>query len=214
VPYAHGWLAQPVQIEFGAQPTDPKGHLMQVRKPTRLIAVSVVAAIAVSGSAAVASSVITSASIKDGTIQTKDLSKKARKSLKGKAGAAGPQGAAGPGGTAGAKGAAGPPGPVLLKYVTGTPVTPTAGTQASNFAACPPGFHVIGGGVEALSGWGNENVNSSAPYDSTSDTDTIPDNGWLVYVDVFAGSGTINAYAICSLANAVSKTGPTVAAKK
>ena len=184
---------------------------MQVRKPTRLIAVSVVAAIAVSGSAAVASSIVTSASIKDGTIQVKDLSKKAQKKLKGKKGA---QGAAGPAGTAGAKGAAGPPGPVVLKYVTGTPVTPTTGAQNAAVANCPEGYHVVGGGITASGAYALQNVNSSFAIDTSADTDAIPDNGWIGFVDDFGSGATITANAVCSLANAVAKTGPTVSAKK
>jgi hypothetical protein len=53
---------------------------------------------------AVAASLITSKQIKDGTIQTKDISKQARKALKGKPGAAGAQGLQGAKGDAGPKG--------------------------------------------------------------------------------------------------------------
>jgi hypothetical protein len=64
---------------------------------------------ATTGSAA-AVSMITSKQIKDGTIQTKDISKKARTALKGKTGAPGAQGAQGPQGAKGDSGAAGPKG--------------------------------------------------------------------------------------------------------
>jgi len=169
---------------------------MQVRKPTRLIAVSVVAALAVSGSAAVASSLITSASIKDGTIQAKDLSKKARKSLRGKKG---PQGNAGP---AGAKGL---PGPVVLKYVVGPTSTVGTAKQQRVEADCPAGMHVVGGGVFSEGGLGVAGVNSSDPLDTTADSNTVPDNGWEAFVDVFnvTSPRAVRAYAICSLADAV-----------
>ncbi|MBA2953034.1 hypothetical protein GON03_01830 [Nocardioides sp. MAH-18] len=53
--------------------------------------------------------VITGKQIKDGSIATKDLSKKARAALRGQTGPAGQQGPAGP---QGERGVAGPPGPV------------------------------------------------------------------------------------------------------
>jgi hypothetical protein len=63
--------------------------------------------LATTGSA-VAATLITSKQIKDGTIQTRDLSKQARTSLKGSAGAIGASGAPG---AAGPKGDVGPQGP-------------------------------------------------------------------------------------------------------
>jgi hypothetical protein len=180
---------------------------MPLRKPTRLVAVSVVTALAVSGSAAVASSVITSANIKNGTIQVKDLSKKARTSLKGKRGSPGPAGSAGP------QGAAGPPGPVVLKYVVGPSVASSSVGQKYAATDCPAGFHVVGGGVVNSAGTPQTmDVNSSAPTDNNSDG--VPDDGWFVDVDVLtANSVTIIPYAICSLANAVSREGARIAAK-
>jgi hypothetical protein len=64
---------------------------------------------AMTGSA-VAASLITSKQIKDGTIQTKDISKKTRTALKGKTGATGAQGAQGAQGIKGDTGPAGPRG--------------------------------------------------------------------------------------------------------
>jgi hypothetical protein len=75
-------------------------------------------AVAADSAQAVARKVITGKQIKDGSIQTKDLSKKTRAALRGRTGPQGPagtQGPAGPQGPAGAQGAQGvqgPPGPV------------------------------------------------------------------------------------------------------
>src|SRR4051812_30728075 len=60
---------------------------------------------------AVAAGLITSKQIKDGTIQTKDISKPARQALSGQQGPAGEPGAAGPQGDAGPPGPEGEPGP-------------------------------------------------------------------------------------------------------
>jgi Collagen triple helix repeat (20 copies) len=65
---------------------------------------------AASGTAATI--VITSKNIKNGTIQTVDLSAKAKRALKGNRG---PRGAAGPVGATGAQGAPGPQGPEGLR---------------------------------------------------------------------------------------------------
>ncbi|HYV16397.1 MAG TPA: hypothetical protein VE972_10290 [Conexibacter sp.] len=81
-----------------------------------------------------ASSLITGKSIKDGSIGTKDLSKKARKALAGKTG---PRGAAGARGAAGSNGAPGSAAPALLVGNSGA----AAGT--SRFAP------LAGGGVTA-----------------------------------------------------------------
>jgi hypothetical protein len=120
---------------------------------------------AISGSA-VAASLITSAQIKDGTIQTKDISKKAQKALKGKAGLAGARGAqglqgnkgdTGPKGDSGATGPKGDSGATGPKGVTGQPgadgapafkawakVVYTAG--APTLATSSPGVTVADGG--------------------------------------------------------------------
>lgn len=74
------------------------------------VASTLALALAVGGGSAYAASQITSKSIKDGTIQTKDLAKKTRTALQGQKGAAGARGAAGPAGAAGPVGAAGPAG--------------------------------------------------------------------------------------------------------
>src|SRR3954464_14635548 len=82
-----------------------KSHLT----PSGSMAVALVALLVAMSGSAVAASLITSKQIKDGTIQTKDLAKKARASLKGepgRAGVPGPAGAVGPAGPKGDTGAA------------------------------------------------------------------------------------------------------------
>lgn len=64
-----------------------------------------------SSTAKAAGKLITSKQIKDGTIQTKDISAGARTALQGQQGPAGPAGPAGATGATGATGPAGPPGP-------------------------------------------------------------------------------------------------------
>jgi hypothetical protein len=84
------------------------------RRPSGAMVVAFVAlCVALSGTSygadvrAAATRVITGTQIKDGSIGVKDLSKAARKSLKGNRGAAGAIGATGPGGPAGVSGANG-----------------------------------------------------------------------------------------------------------
>lgn len=71
---------------------------------------AIVAAI-VAASSATAALVITSANIKNGTIQSVDISAKAKRALKGNRGSRGPQGNPGPAGPQGAPGLQGAPGP-------------------------------------------------------------------------------------------------------
>jgi Collagen triple helix repeat (20 copies) len=77
---------------------------------------AVVSAVIASTTATAATIVVTSKNIKNGTIQTADISAKAKRALKGNrgprglTGAPGPQGLAGPPGPAGANGANGAPG--------------------------------------------------------------------------------------------------------
>ena len=73
-------------------------------RPSGSMVVAVFALVLALGGTAVAASVITSKQIKDGTIQTKDISKKAQKALKGKTGSTGATGAQGAAGAQGPKG--------------------------------------------------------------------------------------------------------------
>lgn len=108
-----------------------------------------------------------SAQVINGSLQTKDLSKKAKRALKGArgprgaaglrgtagpagpagpAGATGPAGAPGPVGPPGAAGAQGPPGPVSLTYVSSEPMLLPAGELVTQVAVRPEGMVVTGGG--------------------------------------------------------------------
>lgn len=193
---------------------------MKFRKPSPGVLVGTLALIVAMSGSAVGASLITSRQIKDGTIQVKDLSKKARAQLKGRAGPAGPagtRGLAGPAGPAGAPGSQGPPGPVDLKYVAGAVVNHANGTQEVAVALCP-GTHpsVVGGGVAATGVIGEQQqVNSSLPIDGP-DADTIQDDGWGAVVDNDPGADMIppgiatdqiQAYAICTTATSVSRVG-------
>src|SRR4030088_2003636 len=80
-------------------------------RPSGSMLVALLALVMATTGSAVAASLITSAQIKDGTIQTRDISKKAQAALKGNAGAAGAQGSQGPQGLKGDKGDKGGAGP-------------------------------------------------------------------------------------------------------
>lgn len=178
------------------------------RRPSPGLLLGILALVVAMTGSAVAASLITSKQIKDGTIQTKDISKKARAQLKGNIG---PRGAAGP---AGAAGAQGPAGPVNLKYVESASVDNPDGTQAQAIATCPATHpNVVGGGVRTT-GYFEEaqDVNDSGPFDG-SDADAIPDDGWHATADNYAGSDVvppgvatdqITAFAICASATSIS----------
>jgi hypothetical protein len=84
--------------------------MIRIRRPSASLVVAIAALILASTGSAVAASLITSKQIKDGTIEVKDLSKKARGSLVGNRGLTGtkgdqgPQGVPGPQGPQGVKG--------------------------------------------------------------------------------------------------------------
>ncbi len=78
--------------------------------PTPSLIAAIVILVLVGGGSAVAGSLVTSAQIKDRTIQLKDLNRKTIKSLKGKRGPAGKQGIQGEQGIQGIQGEQGPKG--------------------------------------------------------------------------------------------------------
>lgn len=152
-----------------------------------MIAAIVAAVVAASTATATTAIVITGAQIKDGSIQAKDLSAKARKSLHGQpgprgfAGAQGSAGAAGPAGAAGARGPAGP-GMTDLEYVTNYNVaTGEVGAEVQ----CPAGKFVVSGGGHTDTGF----LDGSA---------AVAPQGWRVR----AWSGTqvqvLNVTALCA----------------
>jgi hypothetical protein len=103
--------------------------------------------VALTGTATAASTVfITGAQIKDGTIGVKDLSKKARHTLRG------PRGRQGETGIDGIPGPVGPVGPAggfnqsKIQYVTGPPRMFASGERAYVHAECPSGSKILSGG--------------------------------------------------------------------
>jgi hypothetical protein len=119
---------------------------------------AVVAAIVAAASGTAATIVVTSKSIKNGTIQTVDISTKAKRALKGNRGPRGFEGvpgAQGPQGAQGAQGAQGLAGISRLIYVDGTvdsqcslalPCPPGESPVGFSVATCPVGSYVVGGG--------------------------------------------------------------------
>lgn len=92
--------------------------------PSASLAVAILALVVAMSGSAVAASLITGKQIKDGTIQIKDISKRAQTKLatKASAGAPGPQGPTGPQGDAGAQGSKGDTGAQGEKGVPGEAV--------------------------------------------------------------------------------------------
>ena len=143
-----------------------------------------------SGSAFAAGALVTSAQIKNGTIQLVDLSPTAIKSLRGQDGRDGVDGQSGPAGPPGPAGAVGPPGvaggfnPAKVTITTGGQASiPTNGIGTST-AVCPSGAVILGGG---FSGTGD-------PFISGPDTRV----SWRVSASTeFSGGATVTAYAVC-----------------
>src|SRR5206468_5860274 len=126
--------------------------MKKVRKPSPSMIVALTALVLATSGSAVAASLITSAQIKNGTIQLSDINSKARKSLQGKTGPQGPRGPAGPAGangTNGTNGTNGAPG-TAVAYAT---VNSTGGvSQALNVTtanvskpAASTGFYCFSG---------------------------------------------------------------------
>lgn len=107
---------------------------------------AVVAAVVAAASGTAATIVVTSKEIKNGTIQTVDISANAKRALKGNRGPRGFNGAPGVQGATGATGAQGPPGiQTLTKVNAWTDVPPLS--YRSVTATCPAGQKAISGGV-------------------------------------------------------------------
>ena len=103
---------------------------------------AVVAAVVAAASGTAATLVVTSKQIKNGTIQTVDISAKAKRALKGNRG---PQGAEGPQGVQGAAGPQGPQGIQSLTRVSNT-VSVLSGQFGQVTATCPNGQRPVSGG--------------------------------------------------------------------
>src|SRR5215212_8370748 len=115
-------------------------------RPSGSMVVALLALVMAMSGSAVAASLITSKQIKDGTIQTKDISKKARTALKATRGSVGPAGATGP---------AGPIGPMGAQGEKGDKGEPGPATAAE--LSPIESFHVVGESGEPVfeSDWAN-----------------------------------------------------------
>jgi hypothetical protein len=144
-----------------------------------------IVAMLVSSASATAAFVVTSKNIKNGTIQTVDLSAKARKALKGKVGRRGLQGPQGPQGAQGPQGPAGFVGATRIVSATFPIAVNTAGSPET--VTCPAGTGVISGGVIS---------------ESHGDTwvDAPSGNGWSGAANNIGGTspGEMTVYALCA----------------
>ena len=154
-----------------------------------------VVAMLVSSASATAAFVVTSKTIKNGTIQTIDLSAKARKALKGNAGPAGARGPAGPHGPPGFVGA--------TRVVSGRFAIAVNTAGSPQTVSCPPGTGVISGGVI-----------SEAHGDTWIDAPS--GNGWSGAANNIGGTspGEVTVYALCAQGVAAPTGSPATAARK
>jgi hypothetical protein len=138
-----------------------------------------VVAMLISSASATAAFIVTSKNIKNGTIQTVDLSAKARKALKGNAGPAGARGPAGPQGPTGLIGA--------TRVVSATFSVPLNTAGSPHTVSCPAGTGVISGGVI-----------SEAQGDTWVDAPS--GNGWSGAANNVGGTspGEVTVYALCA----------------
>jgi collagen triple helix repeat protein len=130
-----------------------------------LIAAVVAAVVATASATAAVTVVITSKDIKNGTIQTIDISAKAKSALKGNRGARGPAGARGPTGAQGLAGAAGAQGPPGIQGIVAVTNTTSVASEAVGdiTATCPAGRSAVSGGF-LFAGIVNASVNTGTGW--------------------------------------------------
>ena len=147
------------------------------------------AAVAVAGSASArstASKLIGSSQIRNGSIQTVDLSARARRALRGARGPRGFAGDPGPQGAAGPAGVAGAPGLANVEVVRNTNST-NANTTLTLDAVCPTGKRVISGGFNGAAG--TDVLANYAPNTTT----------WRVVYDAQPTAGLLaESFAVCA----------------
>ncbi len=166
---------------------------------TALIA-AIVSAVVAAGSATAATILVTSKNIQNGTIQTVDISAKAKKALKGNRGPQGPAGQDGFDGAHGPPGQQGPQGPPGITQVTtvdGPAVAQCAASGggcriATSEAICPSGFRVVGGGHISL---GTANIvlysaiTGTQSYAVTAENEAASPNSIRATANCVAGPG-------------------------
>jgi hypothetical protein len=111
--------------------------MKNVRRPSPSMVIALTALVLAASGSAVAASIITSAQIKNGTIQLWDINSKARKALKGHTGPQGPAGAKGAPGATGANGGTGARGATGTTGATGPAGAP--GTAVGYATVDSPG---------------------------------------------------------------------------
>lgn len=131
-----------------------------------------------------------SAQVINGSLQTRDLSKRAVVTLKGNEGQPGPQGAPGAAGPAGPTGAAGPPGVSGYQVVSATDRI-TNGTVGEVTASCPAGKTVLGGGVSAENP--GVQITASAPAGTAWKGRAFNASGAIVFLTTYAICGAVSA---------------------
>lgn len=156
-----------------------------MKKPSPAMVVALVAlTVALGGTAAAGTKLITGQQIKDHSIGLVDISTLAVDKLHGQRGPAGPPG------IAGAIGDPGPSGgfdPAKVSYVQGPPANFLVGQVATVEAICPAGNKVLGGGV-----YSNITVvGSSRPLPDGSGWAAVLANTSLIEVD------GLYAFAVC-----------------
>ena len=135
-------------------------RLRQLSPGTVLGMIALFVALAGTATAGGVALIVTSANIKNGTIQLTDISPAAKRALKGKRGPAGPAGPSGLAGSTGPAGPAGPPGVQVLTRVNAW-VSVEEGEYESVTAVCPAGMAPVSGG-HAFPGeiWQSERVSN------------------------------------------------------
>jgi hypothetical protein len=178
-----------------------------MRRPSNGLVIAVIAlGFSITGTA-VAKSLITSAEIKDHTIQTVDLSARAVANLHGQRGPEGPAGRAGANGAIGATGAPGAPGlagssgpagpagpaggpldPARIVQASGPIFSLPAGAGVATYAApCPAGAIALGGGF-AITGTVHVSISQASTFQQS----------WQITADNPGGTnGTAQANVVC-----------------
>jgi Collagen triple helix repeat (20 copies) len=167
---------------------------------------AVVAAVVAAASSTAATIIVTSKNIKNGTIQTVDISAKAKAALKGNrgprglTGAPGAQGLRGLPGAQGSPGTAGPAGSSSLYFVRTSDIPIAPGTVVTAAAQCPEGQYPVGGGANTSSE--EQYVNDSFPARSAASG--LMDL-WVASVRNLndAQGASFRVYAVCAPVGAV-----------
>ncbi len=151
---------------------------------------AVVAAIVAAASSTAATIVVTSKNIKNGTIQTADLSAAAKRALKGNRGQRGFPGVRGSQGVQGPQGPQGLQGLQRLVAVSATKSIP-GGVTDNVVATCSSGMTVVSGAFNLVP------AGSTGTPTVTSSTSVT--TGWSVSIDTAeSDGGTLTSTAYCS----------------